>query len=98
MEASQRHRVGVAVKPALHRFDQRLMLPARDAPVVGQRALGLHRAAGALTAPVAPNLLPVFSPREPLDGVLSCRALVLVVSGDLDAVALVEAAHGLGGG
>ena len=93
---AKRHGLGLPVESALYGLEDRLVLPARDAPVVTRRALRLDWALRAGTAPIAAQLQAVLFAREAVDRTLARRALVFVVLGDVDEVALVEAALRLG--
>src|SRR5450432_644758 len=71
------------------------MFPARDAPVAARRALRFERALGASRGPVLVQGHPVLDGSKALDGPLAGRAAVLIVGGDVNKVAFVEATVGL---
>src|ERR1700686_5407133 len=71
------------------------MFPARDAPVVARRALRFERTPGASRGPVLVQGHAVLDGGKALDGSLAGRAAILIVFGDVNKVALVEATLGL---
>lgn len=94
--SSQRHGNGLAVQALLNTFEHLLVHPSTDAPIRARRALIFDRALGASTGPVDTHLVAVrLQCIEPVDGPLPRGALVLIVLGDIDEVALVEAPLGL---
>src|SRR3712207_5987650 len=84
------HGTAVPVEPALHGVEHSFVFPTRNASVVARRAPCLDRALRTCAAPVAPHLQPIFFPREPVDRTLASRALILIVSSNVDEVRLVE--------
>src|ERR1700694_1123770 len=71
------------------------MFPACDAPVVARRALRFERTSGASRGPVLVQGHAVLDRGEALDGPLAGRAAVIIVCGDVNKVAFVEATVGL---
>jgi len=94
--AAYPHQLGLPIEPHLHRFEHRFMLPARDAAIVTSGAARLQRAARTGRAPVLADRPAVLDRGEAEDCPLARRAAVLIVTGDVDEVAFVEAALGPG--
>jgi hypothetical protein len=91
------HGIRPLVQPALHRIEDALVLPARDAALPAGRAPGLDGAIRAPCRPVVPQeLAGLVDAVEPPPHGLAGRAAVGVLLGQVDGVLLAETPVGLG--
>ena len=93
--SSYPHHLGLTVQTILHRIEDGFVFPARDAPIVARGALRFERTPGAGRGPIFVQRLAVLDAAKALDSSLARGAAILIILGDVDKVALVEATLGL---
>ena len=90
------HLLRMLVEPALHGFENMLVLPSRDPSLLGGSALMLDGAALAGVGPVAAQDQSIFLVRVAVGQLLTGRTDVDILIGHIAEVLLAEAAFGLG--
>jgi hypothetical protein len=75
------HGVGIFVEPFLHRFDNLLVLPSRDATLSSRRALSFDCAGMARIGPITVKFLAVLLGRKPILEFLTRRAAIDIFIG-----------------
>src|SRR5215469_17655316 len=96
--ASRAHGVRIFVEPFLHRLDDLLVLPPRDATLSSRRALTFDWAGTARIGPITMKFLAVLHGRKAILQFLTRRAAVSVLIRQIHEVLLAKAAFRLGTG
>src|SRR5262245_24258234 len=90
--ASRAHGVRIFVEPFLHRLDNLLVLPPRDATLSSRRALSFDWAGMARIGPITPKFLAVLLSSEAIRQFLTRRADINVLLRLIDKILLAEPA------
>src|SRR5947209_5732963 len=90
------HFFRVLVEPALHGFENMLMLPARDPSFLAGGAAVFDGAARAGIGPIAAQDQPVFFVGVAVGETFTCRTDVEILTGQVAEVLLAEAPNGFG--
>src|SRR5215467_5942620 len=96
--ASRAHGVRIFVEPFLHRLDDLLVLPPRDATLSSRRALSFDWAGMARIGPISSKFLAVFLSRETVREFLTRRADIYVLLRLIDKILLAVPARRLRAG
>ena len=86
------HGLRIFIEPLLHRFDNMLVLPSRNAALFARGAFGFDCAAAARIGPITPHLLPVFFSGIVVVQLFASRADVDILGGAINKILLAEAA------
>src|SRR5215467_77159 len=89
------HGIRIFVEPFLHRLDNLLVLPPRDATLFARRALSFDRAGMARIGPIAAKFLAVFLSRKTVREFLTRRANINILSRLIDKILLAVPARRL---
>src|SRR6516162_7789185 len=87
------HFFGVLVEPALHSFENMLMLPARDASFLAGSAAVFDGAVWAGIGPIAAQDQPVFFVRVAVGQTFTCRTDVEIITGHSSGSPACRSAH-----
>src|SRR5262245_23338966 len=90
--ASRAHGIRIFVEPYLHRLDNFLVLPPRDATLSSRRALSFDWAGMARIGPITAKLLAVLLSRKTVREFLTRRADIDVLLRLIDKILLAEPA------
>ena len=85
------HGLGVVVEAPLYLFQNALMLPARNPPLLASRAASFECTVAARIGPIAPQLLAVLLVGVVVDQLFASRTAIRILVAEIDKVLLAEA-------
>src|SRR5262249_45157255 len=92
--ATHAHRLRVLIETLLHGFEQVFVFSSCDPAFVTCRAARFEGTARTCRRPIATQRLAVFLVRVPVGQLLTCRAAVDILCGQIDEILLAEPAVG----
>src|SRR6266566_4800851 len=84
------HRLRIFIEPSLRCFENVLVLPSWNAPLLARRTFRLQRAIRAGVRPIAPHHLTVLLGRHVIGQLLASRTAINILGGVVDEVLLAE--------